>query len=83
LGFAILGFFFFGGSVVTYVPTIVVGALIFHLSIELVKEALVDPIARGISRHEYATILAICGIMTFVGFTEVKQFDNERELLRG
>jgi SulP family sulfate permease len=70
LGLAILAFFLFGGSLVMYVPTIVVGALIFHLSIELVKEALVDPISRGISRHEYATILAICFIMAFVGFTE-------------
>ena len=63
--------FLFGGNIVFYVPTIVVGALIFHLSIELVKEAFYDPLFRGISKLEYGTIMSIALAMIFIGFTEV------------
>src|SRR3954451_551376 len=49
---------FVGPWIVGYIPVMVVGALIFHLGIELVKEALID--AWGIVNHlEYITILSI------------------------
>lgn len=65
-----LAFFFLGGKAVGYVPVLVVGALIFHLSIDLVKESIVDTIGQGMSRLEYFTIVIIIFIMSMVGFTE-------------
>ncbi|KND02916.1 uncharacterized protein SPPG_01997 [Spizellomyces punctatus DAOM BR117] len=59
-----------GGKVVAFVPTIVVGALIFHLGIDLLKESVVDTWNTGIHTLEYLTILSIVTIMGVVGFTE-------------
>ncbi|GBC04792.1 hypothetical protein RclHR1_05880005 [Rhizophagus clarus] len=58
-----------GPWIVGYIPVMVVGALIFHLGIELVKEALID--AWGIVNHlEYITIVAIVIAMAGLGFIE-------------
>ncbi|KAJ3040061.1 hypothetical protein HDV00_011510 [Rhizophlyctis rosea] len=70
LAFATAGVWVAGGTVVGYVPTIVVGSLIFHLGIDLLKESVVDTWNIGIHPLEYLTILLIVGIMGFFGFTE-------------
>ncbi|KAJ3204599.1 hypothetical protein HK099_001084, partial [Clydaea vesicula] len=69
LSLAILCAFLFGGSAIGLIPVIVVGSLIFHLAIDLVKESVYDTY-RNTSSVEYATILGIIIIMTVVGFTE-------------
>ncbi|KXS17779.1 hypothetical protein M427DRAFT_245685 [Gonapodya prolifera JEL478] len=59
-----------GGSwLVNYVPVIVVGSLIFHLGIDLMKEAVIDT-WNVISTYEYVTILIIVASMGILGFTE-------------
>ncbi|KAJ3096867.1 hypothetical protein HDU97_005465 [Phlyctochytrium planicorne] len=60
----------FGGSVIGFVPTLVVGSLIFHLAFDLMKESLWDTRLVGISHWEYATILGIVVTMAVFGFTE-------------
>ncbi|KAI9034586.1 sulfate transporter family-domain-containing protein [Hyaloraphidium curvatum] len=61
--------FFVGTWLVDYVPVIVVGALIFHLGFDLVRESLVDtfPI---LSRLEYLTVVLVALSMPVWGFTE-------------
>ncbi|KAI8823013.1 sulfate transporter family-domain-containing protein [Fimicolochytrium jonesii] len=59
-----------GGKVIGFVPTIVVGSLIFHLGIDLLKESVWDTWNTGIHMLEYMTILSIVSIMGIVGFTE-------------
>src|SRR4051794_4317367 len=60
---------FIGPWIVGYIPVMVVGALIFHLGIELLKEALID--TWGIVSHlEYITIVAIVISMAALGFIE-------------
>ncbi|PIA17776.1 hypothetical protein COEREDRAFT_80130 [Coemansia reversa NRRL 1564] len=66
---ATLAIFFSGPSIIGYIPTMVVGALIFHLGLELVKEALIDTVG-VVNRLEYATILAIVLAMAMIGFNE-------------
>ena len=56
-----------GGDIVGYVPTLVVGSLIFHLGFDLVKESLWDTWRSGISKWEYGTILCIVFVMGFFG----------------
>ncbi|KAJ2551786.1 hypothetical protein EV175_003563 [Coemansia sp. RSA 1933] len=69
LGIATLGIFFSGPTIIGYIPTMVVGALIFHLGLELLREALIDTI--GVVNHiEYATILSIVLSMAVLGFNE-------------
>ncbi|KAI9182854.1 hypothetical protein H9P43_003764 [Blastocladiella emersonii ATCC 22665] len=59
----------FGGSLMRLVPTIVVGSLMFHLGIDLAKEAVWD--TRGlVTPLEYSTIWLIIGSMAALGFTE-------------
>jgi sulfate permease, SulP family len=52
------GILFIGPVIIGYIPIMVVGALIFLLGIDLMKEALVDPWGR-VHRLEYITILII------------------------
>ncbi|KAI9008395.1 sulfate transporter family-domain-containing protein [Gaertneriomyces semiglobifer] len=61
-----------GGNFVEFVPTIVVGSLIFHLGIDLMKESLYDTWNTGMHSLEYMTILMIVVVMgrCVVGFTE-------------
>ncbi|KAJ3102096.1 hypothetical protein HK100_004424 [Physocladia obscura] len=59
-----------GGDVIRYVPTILIGCLIFHLGIDLLLESLVDTLHLPISRLEYFTILCIVFVMGVFGFTE-------------
>ncbi|KAJ1906280.1 hypothetical protein LPJ81_001431 [Coemansia sp. IMI 209127] len=69
LGVATLGMFFSGPTIIGYIPTMVVGALIFHLGLELLREALIDTI--GVVNHiEYATIVSIILSMAILGFNE-------------
>ncbi|KAJ3343383.1 hypothetical protein HDU93_008748 [Gonapodya sp. JEL0774] len=58
-----------GSWLVNYVPVLVVGSLIFHLGIDLMKEALVDT-WNAIGLYEYLTILSIVISMGVLGFTE-------------
>ncbi|OZJ06811.1 hypothetical protein BZG36_00004 [Bifiguratus adelaidae] len=58
-----------GPWVVGYIPVMVVGALIFHLGIDLCKEALYDTIG-SVSWAEYGTIWSIVVLMTWWGFVE-------------
>ncbi|RIB23916.1 sulfate transporter family-domain-containing protein [Gigaspora rosea] len=60
---------FVGPWIVGYIPIMVVGALIFHLGLDLLKEALID--TWGIvNRMEYFTIVAIVISMASLGFIE-------------
>ncbi|KAJ3193658.1 hypothetical protein HDU82_002738 [Entophlyctis luteolus] len=59
-----------GGDVIKFVPTILVGCLIFHLGIDLLIESLVETLHMPISRLEYVTIVAIVLVMGIFGFTE-------------
>ncbi|KAI8927111.1 sulfate transporter family-domain-containing protein [Entophlyctis helioformis] len=59
-----------GSTVIGYVPTIVVGSLIFHLGIDLITESVIDTYYVGIHPLEYATILVIVAVMGVIGFTE-------------
>ncbi|KAJ2862101.1 hypothetical protein GGH94_004485 [Coemansia aciculifera] len=66
---ATLGIFFSGPAIIGFIPTMVVGALIFHLGLELMREALVDTVG-VVNRIEYATILSIVLAMAVLGFNE-------------
>ncbi|KAJ3102323.1 hypothetical protein HDU96_009667 [Phlyctochytrium bullatum] len=70
LAVATAAIWIYGGSVIGFVPTLVVGSLIFHLAFDLVKESLWDSRRVGISHLEYATILGIVVTMAVFGFTE-------------
>lgn len=59
--------FFIGPSAIGYLPVMVVGALIFVLGIDLVKEALWDTFSR-VNYWEYLTILVIVVVMTISDF---------------
>ncbi|KAJ1948043.1 hypothetical protein FBU59_001775 [Linderina macrospora] len=69
LGVATMAIFFAGPTIIGYIPTMVVGALIFHLGLELMKEAMVDTIG-VVNRVEYATIILIVLAMAGLGFNE-------------
>jgi len=58
---------FIGTAPIAYIPVVVVGALIFVLGIDLVKEALWDTRHRT-SRTEYITIVSIILVMTIWDF---------------
>jgi SulP family sulfate permease len=58
-----------GTSFIKYVPTIIIGGLIFHLGIDLMKEALVDTF-KTVSPIEYLTIVLIVVCMDVWGFTQ-------------
>ncbi|KAJ2747812.1 hypothetical protein GGI20_000107 [Coemansia sp. BCRC 34301] len=66
---ATLCIFFSGPAIIGFIPTMVVGALIFHLGLELIREALVDTLG-VVNRIEYATILSIVLAMAVLGFNE-------------
>ncbi|KAI9593622.1 sulfate transporter family-domain-containing protein [Syncephalis fuscata] len=61
--------FFMGPAMIAFVPVIVVASLIFHLGIELLKEALYHPWGR-VHPLEYATMVAIILSMATIGFIE-------------
>ncbi|TPX30574.1 hypothetical protein SmJEL517_g05888 [Synchytrium microbalum] len=65
-----VGIWIAGGSIVGYVPTVVVGSLIFHLGMDLLKESLWDSYWVGIHPLEYLTIVLIVATMGIFGFTE-------------
>jgi SulP family sulfate permease len=58
-----------GSSVVAYVPSVVVGALIFHLGLELMKESVVDTWGH-LSKLDYLTVVLIIFGMAVFGFME-------------
>lgn len=62
----------FGISLISYLPIAVVGTLIHVLGFDLLKEAVYDTYGR-VSRFEYASILAIIGVMTLYDFTAVRR----------
>ena len=59
-----------GSFVIQYVPSVVVGSLIFHLGIDLLKESVYDTWSVGMHSLEYLTIWIIVLMMGLVGFTE-------------
>ncbi|KAI8900204.1 sulfate transporter family-domain-containing protein [Globomyces pollinis-pini] len=59
-----------GSAVIEFVPSIVVGSLIFHLGIDLLKESIFDTWNVGMHPFEYYTIVIIVLVMGVVGFTE-------------
>lgn len=66
---AITGIFFcIGPSVVSYIPRCMAGCIIFHIGIELTKEALVDSL-QAFDIFEYLSVLLITIVMTFYGMT--------------
>ncbi|KAJ2725717.1 hypothetical protein GGI07_001085 [Coemansia sp. Benny D115] len=69
LGIATLAVFFAGPALIGFIPTMVVGALIFHLGLELLREALLDTVG-VVNRIEYATIVSIVLAMAILGFNE-------------
>ncbi|KAG0209674.1 hypothetical protein BGX28_010053 [Mortierella sp. GBA30] len=69
LAMASLVIFLIGPWIVGYIPVMVVGSLIFHLGLDLVKEALWD--TWGLVHHlEYLTIMLIVVAMAGFGFVE-------------
>ncbi|BGP28971.1 hypothetical protein JCM10296v2_000707 [Rhodotorula toruloides] len=68
LAAASVGVLVAGPGIIGFLPVSVVGALIFILGIDLVKEALWDTYGR-VSRFEYATIWIIVIVMTIWDFT--------------
>ncbi|ORZ05874.1 sulfate transporter family-domain-containing protein [Lobosporangium transversale] len=69
LAIASLIVFLIGPWIVGYIPVMVVGSLIFHLGLDLVKEALWD--TWGLVHHlEYLTIALIVVVMAGFGFVE-------------
>ncbi|KAF9952673.1 hypothetical protein BGZ72_006009 [Mortierella alpina] len=69
LAAASLVIFLIGPWIVGYIPVMVVGSLIFHLGLDLVKEALWDTWGL-VHRLEYLTILLIVVTMAGFGFVE-------------
>lgn len=69
LGLATFSLLVIGTSFVKFVPTIIVGGLIFHLGFDLMKEALIDTFGI-VSAIEYVTIILIVICMDIWGFTE-------------
>ncbi|ORZ12552.1 sulfate transporter family-domain-containing protein [Lobosporangium transversale] len=69
LAVATLIVFLIGPWIVGYIPVMVVGALIFHLGMDLVKEALLDTWGL-VHRFEYLTIILIVVFMAALGFVE-------------
>jgi len=69
LAFATLAVFFIGPWIVGYIPVMVVGSLIFHLGLDLIKEALWDTWGR-VHYVEYVTIALIVVSMAGLGFVE-------------
>lgn len=63
--------FFYGNAVLSFVPTVVVGSMIFYLAMCLTIESFYDTWIAGISKVEYGTILFISSMMMVMGFTEV------------
>ncbi|ORX90734.1 hypothetical protein K493DRAFT_229766 [Basidiobolus meristosporus CBS 931.73] len=61
--------FLLGPTMVGYIPTMVVGGLIFHIGMELMKEGIWDPIGQ-VDLLEYTTILTIVISMAIFGFIE-------------
>lgn len=59
-----------GSEIVGFVPVVLVGALIFHLAVDLIKESLFDTLMAGLHPLEYITIISIVAVMGFIGFTE-------------
>ncbi|KAF9909868.1 hypothetical protein EC991_007858 [Linnemannia zychae] len=69
LAAASVAVFLIGPWIVGYIPVMVVGSLIFHLGMDLVKEALWD--TWGLVHHlEYLTIALIVVAMAAFGFVE-------------
>lgn len=66
---ATVGVFLSGPTIIGYIPTMVVGALIFHLGLELLIEALVDTVG-VVNWIEYGTIVSIVVAMAVLGFNE-------------
>ncbi|KAI8091871.1 sulfate transporter family-domain-containing protein [Thamnidium elegans] len=58
-----------GPWIVGYIPVMVVGSLIFHLGLDLLKEALVDT-WHSVHYLEYITICVIIACMATLGFVE-------------
>ncbi|CEP12142.1 hypothetical protein [Parasitella parasitica] len=58
-----------GPWIVGYIPVMVVGSLIFHLGLDLLKEALVDT-WKSVHYLEYITICVIIACMATLGFVE-------------
>ncbi|OBZ83165.1 Uncharacterized protein C24H6.11c [Choanephora cucurbitarum] len=58
-----------GPWIVGYIPVMVVGSLIFHLGLDLLKEALVDT-WKSVHYLEYITICTIIASMAIMGFVE-------------
>ncbi|KAG0370978.1 sulfate transporter family-domain-containing protein [Gamsiella multidivaricata] len=69
LAMASLVIFFIGPWIVGYIPVMVVGSLIFHLGLDLVKEALWDTWGL-VHPLEYLTIALIVIVMAGFGFVE-------------
>lgn len=70
--------YFMGPTVIGYIPVMVVGSLIFHLGLELMKESLVD--TWGVVHPlEYVTIALIVVAMAFWGFIEVNLAISEAD----
>lgn len=58
LAFATAGIMFVGPVIISFIPIMVVGALIFMLGIELMEEALIDTYGK-LHKLEYLTVNAI------------------------
>ena len=69
LGVVTLILWVFAMPLFQYLPMTVVGALIFHIGVDLLKESVYDTL-KVVSKTEYLSILLIIISMAFIGFTE-------------
>jgi len=69
LAFGMLLLLFVGNSFIAYVPTIIIGSLLFILGIDLSKIALYD-LYFNVNKLEYFTVVLIIISMNIWGFTE-------------
>lgn len=61
-------FFYYGPSIVYYIPRCMAGCLLLHVGVDLTKEGIWDS-RIGLDDFEYASVLTIALVMTFYGLT--------------
>jgi hypothetical protein len=59
-------FFVIGPGAIHVLPRCMAGAMLIHMGLELVREAVVEPFS-GLDRLEYIAVCAIALVMTFAG----------------
>lgn len=61
-------FFYFGPTIVYYIPRCMAGCLLIHVGVDLTKEGIWDS-RKGLDNFEYASVIIIALVMTSYGLT--------------